>query len=345
MSRHLVGWLGFSLLLACAPHSAAQRQPSTELARTFVISGSVRLNDTLQAADMIKVDLKKFTGETVSTAYTRSNGEFEFTGLTRGSYYLVLEENEYEHIREQVEIFNADRRGITLYLRKPLTFTETSPGGSVVSKRELSMPKKARDAFLKGQGLLVEKQDSKGSIALFQRAIAEVPDYYEAYHLMGVAYAQNGQPAEAESAYQRAIDLSDGQFAGPYVSLAGLLCDLKRFADAAKFARKGLEVDANEWQAHYHLGRALYGLNQLADAEKSFGEVVLRRPAYPDVHLLFANIHMRKKDYPALLKDLDRYLELAPNGPASPSVREMKASVEKHMSQAKTAPAKEGVRP
>lgn len=339
MSRRFVAWSFPALLLALALESAAQRtQPTVDqTARTFIINGSLRRNDTGEALDMIKVDLRRFTGETVGSAFTRSNGEFEFSGLGRGNYYIIVEEQGYEPVREQVEIFNADRRGVVLYLTRPLTITIT-PGGRSISARELSLPKKARDFYSKGRERLLDKRDSKGSIPLFERAIAALPTYYEAYHMMGVAYAQMGQPDDAVAAYQKAIELSGDKFAEAYVSLAGLLCDQKKFADAEKWARKSVELDPGDWQGHFHLARALFGLNQIADAEQSLQEASTRKADFADFHLLFANIHIRRKDYTALLKDLDEYLRLAPDGPFGLEAREMRETVRRQLA-AQAAPA------
>jgi len=86
------------------------RQPSGGAAvRTFYVRGTVRNNDTSQPIEMLKVDLKKLTGEVVSTSFTRTNGEFDFSGVTNGMYYIVIEEKGYEPVREGVEVFNAPR--------------------------------------------------------------------------------------------------------------------------------------------------------------------------------------------------------------------------------------------
>ena len=154
---------------------------------------------------------------------------------------------------------------------------------------------------------------------------------------MGIAYAQTGKPAEAESAYQKSIELSQGQYAGAYASLAALLCDQKRFAEAEPAARRAVARDPQDWQGHFHLARALYGLNQLDDAEKSLNEAVQRKTEYPDFHLLFANINARRKDYAAVLKHLDEYLRIAPTGPASESVRQMRERVKQQLAAGRVA--------
>ena len=337
MSRRLLACVCFVVFLALALDCAAQR--SADSARTFILNGMLRYSDSGRPAELVKVDLRRFTGETLASAFTRSNGDFEFVNLPRGAYYLIVEEDGFEPVREAVEIINTDRRGVILYLAKPLTIVSRTAEASI-SARDLALPKKAREAFLKGRERLVDKQDSRGSVAFFRRAIDELPTYYEAYHMMGAALLQTGQAAEAETAFEQSIALSQGRYVAAYASLASLLCDQKRFTEAEKFARRAVELDPQEWKGHFNLGRTLLGLNQVDEAEKSLKEAALRRPDFPDVHLVFANIYIRRKDYPTLLKHLDEYLRLEPNGALSPAAREMRDRIRREMAQAKVAPAK-----
>ena len=48
----------------------------------------------------------------------------------------------------------------------------------------------------------------------------------------------------------------------------------------------------------------------------------------PPVYLLLANIHIQRKDYPALLRDLDDYLRLAPTGAEADQARKTKERVQ-----------------
>jgi len=327
----MLAFLVSGLLFLSAWPSAAQQRPSPGgSVRTYSLTGALRYRDSGKAAENIRVDLKRFTGETVSSSFTRSNGAFEFGGLPRGNYILVVEQEGFEAIRERVEILNMDRRGIFLSLSRPLTVA-TPPTSETVSVRELSLPQKAREAFEKGHQQLFEEKDAKGSIRHFREAIDELPTYYEAYHLMGLAYAEMGKRKEAEGSYRKAIELSGDTFADAQISLAGFFCDLKRFTQAERAARRGSELDSSQWRGHYHLARALFGMNRLAEAEESLRQAIFLEPQYPDLHLLYANIHIRRQDYPALLADLDEYLRLAPDGPFSASAREMRTSIQNQL--------------
>jgi tetratricopeptide (TPR) repeat protein len=318
------------------PSSSNPRSPIIQQ-RFLSIRGFVRYSDTERAAEMVKVDLKVFTGATVESTFTRSNGDFEFNRLRPGTYILVVEQEGYEPIRENVEIMNAPVMAVYLSLKKQIKL-QPDQSGQLVSARQLAIPRKAQDAMEKGLNRLYGKQDYKGSLAQFERAVTDFPSYYEAYHEMGVAYIHLGQPAEAEKAFRKSIEVSKSHYSGAYFALASLLSTKQRFAEAEPLVRQGLELDRNAWEGHYELARALLGLNRVDAAEKSAEEARTRKPDFPPLFLLLANIHIRKHDYPTLLQDLDSYLKLEPNGPTSEQARQTREKIQRALSNAQNAP-------
>ena len=324
----------------------SQRKPAgaEPAPRLYSIRGNVRFAANERVAEMIKVDLKRFTGEVVMTNFTRSNGEFEFSGLSNGVYILVVEEPGYEPVRENVEISNTSRAGILLYLKKPSQPSPSEPG-HFVSVRELTLPQKARTAFQRGMDQLYEKKDIQGSLAHFQRAISELPTYYEAYHYMGVAYLDLGRTDEAEQAFRKSIELSQNRYADPHFALGALLSTRQSFTEAEAVVRRGLELDTNSWQGHYELARALFGLNRVPEAERSAHEARTRKIDFAPLYLLLANIHIRKRDYPTLLNDLDEFLKLDPGGPMSNQARQMRQTLQRALANAHNASAGDKPKP
>jgi tetratricopeptide (TPR) repeat protein len=218
---------------------------------------------------------------------------------------------------------------------------QSQQSGNVVSVRELSIPPKALHAFEQGMEQLAKK-DAAASLPHFQRAIAEYAGYYEAYDRMGAADLKLWRIPEAEQAFRKAIELSAGQYAHPLLALGAILVDQGKFGEAESVTRKGLDLNPESWTGHYYLALALLGLNRLADAEKNVREALTRKADSLQGHLLLAEIHRREEDYGSLVSDLDEYLKLAPDGPASTRVKALRESAQGRMvaSQGITALAK-----
>lgn len=325
--RPALGWL-LAAILICPLSAGAQQWAHGSNARGS-ISGTVVLSPEGYPARGIQVRLRLITDGLQRTALTDSDGDFRFAGLPQGTYVVAVEEPGYETIQETVHIGHGLEPGLTLSLKKSGAAT-AGQNGSLVSARELSIPPKASKEYENGMKSRLKKKDPAGSLSHFQRAVTEFPSYYEAYLQMGLAYWQLGQMAEAEKAIRQSVELSKESFADADFALGQLLDEQERYGDAEKATRQGLLVKPASWGGHYLLGWALLGLNRLKEAEESAQKVLLLKRDYAKVHLLLANIHFRTHDEASLLKDLDSYLALEPNGAMSTKVSQMRDAVQHH---------------
>jgi hypothetical protein len=311
----------------------------------FSIGGSIRDGTDQHAMDNIQVSLKQLTGPTVNTANTRGNGDFQFDGLRNGDYIVEIIVRDYEPVRETVTIAGSSQIGLAIFLsRSPgKGANPVNPGLQLsISAHQLSVPHKAHDEFEKGMSLIYLKSDYRGAIAQFQFAIRDFPTYYEAFAEEGSAYFQLEDLGHAEEALQKSIDLSSGQYADAMFTLATILTDTKRYTEAEAISRRGISVDTSSWRGPFELSRALTALKQTDEAEKSAQKSRDLMPDNPPVYLLLANIHIQRKDYPSLIRDLDDYLRLAPIGPEADQARKTRERAQTIMNAPKDGSAESG---
>jgi tetratricopeptide (TPR) repeat protein len=206
--------------------------------------------------------------------------------------------------------------------------SELSPGPTyLVSARELRIPRHARDAYQKGLKHFA-KNDFAESLVFFRRAVAEFPDYYEAYCAIGAAKIKLGLYEEAQQPLQKSIAVSEGHFAPPYFALGILLNHLDRPAEADEFVERGLELDPGSWAGELALTETLTRLNRTEAAEKSASDLIRQRPDSGLAHIMLANVYVRRADYRAALEEVHAYFKLEPNGPINAQVRELQQSLE-----------------
>ena len=293
----------------------------------YSIGGSVRDEATQRSMESIQVTLKQGTGTPINTVFTRDNGDFQFDGLRSGDYIIEIAVKDYDRFQQQISINGASRIGISIFLTR--SAKAVTPGIELsISAHQLSVPHKAHDEFEKGMALIYLKADYRSAITQFQLAIKDFPTYYEAYAEEGNAYYQLQDLGSAEEALQKSIDTSSGQYADAMFTLAAILTDTKRYTDAEAVARRGISVDASSWRGSFELARALTALKKTDEAEKNALKSRDVMPDNPPVYLLLANIHIQKKDYPALIRDLDDYLRLSPLGPEADQARKTRERVQ-----------------
>jgi tetratricopeptide (TPR) repeat protein len=224
-------------------------------------------------------------------------------------------------------ISGASRLGLSIFLARSANTVNQGLQLSI-SAHQLSVPHKAHDEFEKGMTLIYLKSDYRGAITQFQLAIKDFPTYYEAYAEEGNAYYQLQELDHAEEALQKSVDLSSGQYADAIFTLAAIETDTKHYQEAETNARRGISVDSSSWRGPFELARALTALKKTDEAEKNAQQARDLMPDNPPVYLLLANIHIQRKDYAALLRDLDDYLRLAPFGPEADQARKTREHVQ-----------------
>ena len=92
-------------------------------------------------------------------------------------------------------------------------------------------------------------------------------------------------------------------------------------------AREAAGLDPNSVQANQEWARALHALNRDDEAETAAVNAQQADPQEPHTYLLLANIHLKLRKYPELIKDLDTFLQLAPNTPEASQARRMREQV------------------
>jgi tetratricopeptide (TPR) repeat protein len=204
------------------------------------------------------------------------------------------------------------------------------PGDTLTVNRGPS--KEAQEALKKGQQLLQEKHDPKGSIDSFKKALKHDPRYVPTYLLLGAAYVQTQQWTEAQAAFEKAVKLEP---ANPEALLGlGVALDgQKDFNGAQKPLQQSVQLAPNSAEAHYELGRSLWALGKWQEAEPHCTRAITINKDFPPSHVLMGNIYLRHRDAGSALKEFNEYLRLDPQGPFAEPVKEMVEKIHKATGQ------------
>jgi Flp pilus assembly protein TadD len=291
------------------------------------IDGVVREEGTNAPIPAAKVDISMDGVQARPTAISSFEGQFSFGGLKDGEYSVVVTKDGYDPATVAVTMTLGGATPVTVLLHRKNVKKETSAGDSV-SVHELKVPDKARSSYDKGKELL-DKGKAAESIPEFQQAVTDFPSYYEAYMEMGVAnYSLNKYP-EAEQAFRKAVELSEGKALKPLCLLADLDNNQRKYQEAETLARQAIALDEASWNAHFELARALVGFQKGAEAETSALRAKELAPDQASVYLVLASAHQLQHNLSAAVQDFDAYLKLEPTGPLSDAVRQRRDRLQK----------------
>jgi tetratricopeptide (TPR) repeat protein len=296
--------------------------------RAVNVGGRVLYADNNHPARGITVSLLTVQFVPVLSDVTSDMGEFHFPNVS-GQLIVSIQVPDYEPVSIQLDLSFDVANGLLIYL-KPLA-KKVNPGVSqqpTVSAHEISMPARAREAFVSGQKKLYQDKDARRALSDFQLALSIAPTYFEAAYQLGVAYLTLGNLPEAETAFRKSSSSSGDTYAPADIRLGSLLLDRSDFAESERLIRKGISLDPKFWLGHYELGRALLARKDLPEALAAAEEAQLLAPTVPIVYRLLSNIHLLQKNYPALLEDLDAYIGLDPDSPAGVRAKQVRDQIQ-----------------
>jgi Tetratricopeptide repeat len=201
--------------------------------------------------------------------------------------------------------------------------------GMTLNAAPYQAPKEARAAYEKGM-----EAEKKGHLPearkYFETAVAIHPRYASAWFELGRILQKDSQKDAAREAYAKAGTI-DPKFAQPFVSLAALAYGAGSWTEVLEYTKHVLDLDpwsdinangyvadldpVNYRQIYFYEAAANFNLNRIDAAEKSG----LKAEHYLDVgthflrlHVLMAEIFVRKSKFEAAISELKTYLELAP---------------------------------
>ncbi len=143
-----------------------------------------------------------------------------------------------------------------------------------------------------------QRGDWQQSIQYFNQALQTEKNSPDLYYLLGEAYRQNGQLAEALGAYNQAIQL-DSQFAPPYLGRAriALLSEPESFNEITRDLENAIRFDSQMGEAYLELANLQFLEKNWQDAQLNLEEAAIYLPDSPFISIASGKIALQQKDY------------------------------------------------
>ena len=156
----------------------------------------------------------------------------------------------FEHLNKAVSLASKASNGERLLILATEAGANANPVKQKVYLEQLvaAYPNDERAHFNLG-GYNFGQQDFTQAIEHYKKATELAPGYSSAYNLLGYAYRQNADYANAEKAFQKYIELIPKD-PNPYDSYAELLLKEGKFPDSITQYRKALAIDPNFLASH-----------------------------------------------------------------------------------------------
>lgn len=305
------------------------------------IRGKIYLPSGNLPEQRMRVVLEISSGGIASEAFSDTVGNFEFRGLSSGTYRVVIpsDSRNFEIAQETVELYGSFSRTVTVqvYLKEKNNDPHGRPNGKVLSAADIQeVPKEAKKAYEQGVKLAKNQKPEDASKKLLQ-ALEIFPDYLHALNKLGEQMAMLNKQAEAQAYFERAIAINS-KFALPHINLGMLMLNQKRFDEAVAELETGNGNDDSYPMGHLNLGLALM-MKPQPEFDRAERELLrtleMGKRDFVHVRKYLFNLNVRRQTMDKAAEQLEAYLREVPDAPDATDVRLMLDKVRKAIAKQK----------
>ncbi len=294
------------------------------------VVGQIRLQDGGFPAERIMVTLEG-RGAIINGNYCDDEGRFGFYGLVANPYYVVVEVEGYEPIREKtVLVPTISQTNIVHIVLRPLRNFEgrASPGSGSLSNPNFvdvsELAKKFPPTVLKEfeAGMKSEQRgEMDAAIRHYQVAIQQAPDFYPAHNNLGIRQLQKGNMKEAEEEFRRVLELNPNSPQACF-NLGNVLYLTRRYDEAKRMLEDGLRREPTSAMGYYLLGSVLVRLGDMNGAEERFKVAREFDPKMSQVPIALATLYLQTGRQREASEMFESFLRQFPKDPMVPKVRD-----------------------
>jgi tetratricopeptide (TPR) repeat protein len=172
-----------------------------------------------------------------------------------------------------------------------------------------------KKALIEEATALMDQGRAREALPLLSVVTREYPDDDEAWYLMGWAFNQQQQSAQAEQALREHLRRSPQSPKG-HAQLAVALLSQQRYAEAIDVLQAGVKLKPTWRELHFNLGYACVQLGRDDEAIRHFRDALDHDPNYVPSYTALAELLLRRshaeRDAEALVRQA---LELSPSDP------------------------------
>jgi Flp pilus assembly protein TadD len=291
------------------------------------IAGQIRMQNASLPPQQIMVTLEG-RGAIINTAYCDNEGRFGFYNLLSNPYYVVIDAEGYEPIRQQVVVVpTISQTNIVHIVLRPVAVapSRASPGSltnpDVVDVSELAknFPASVIKVFEAGRKA-EQRGEMDAAVRLYEAALHEAPDFYPALNNLGIRHLQKGEVKAAEAEFRRVIELNQNG-AQAYFNLGNVLYMTQRSGEAKQTLEVGLRLSPSNAMGHYLNGSVLARLGDFKAAEEELKTARELDPKMPQVTISLATLYLQSGREHEAAAMFEAFLKEFPKDPMVPKVR------------------------
>ncbi|HUY12913.1 MAG TPA: tetratricopeptide repeat protein [Terriglobia bacterium] len=296
-------------------------EPTVLAQERVTLEGRVQTNQGLTLTSGVHITLETTEGREVAQQFADSGGDFQFSGLEKLSYNLIVSAQDFNTFEETIDLHYTGGSYEANVNLVPIGQT-TANGSALRSRSDQSAPKSARKDNTKGTRALKSKKLAQAKI-YFEQALQVDPCYARAQSNLALVLSQEHNMAEAEKLLWKAIKC-DPDFLDSYIELGEFLNAERKFPESKNVLQQGVRRVPSAWQFYYQIGLADYGEANYTQALQDFLKArSLSTPPPSKLYVKLADCYVKLQNFPKADAEMGSYLQADPKGPYAARVKQI----------------------
>jgi len=319
-------WFEYLIIAAIAALFLSPHLPAQENLGKGRISGTVvDENGALMGGVLVVAEIQG--GKTKLDETSDKTGRFAIGGLGTGVWKITASLKGYSPATMTMKVSQLSRNPmINLVIKK-------IKGLTALASDDLSSK-----MFDQGNQLLTEEKYDE-AIKVFEEFLTKYPELYQVHLNIGTCYLKKGELDKAESEFKMVLDKVK-EVSGDYkkdaatsvrgLSALGEIAIKKQdFETAKKYFSEGLEVSPQDEVAAYNVGEIFFSNQQIDQAIKYLEMSIQIKKDWSKPFWKLGLVYLNKGDMDKALDYLNKFVQLDPQNPEVPTVKNIIATIEK----------------
>ncbi len=290
------------------------------------IKGNV-IDEKGQPLEGVSIVVQSLEYQTKLQSHSDKKGNFAVAGMGTGNWRITASKKDYTS-------FYVDMNISQLRRNPPITFTLkkiTGPETLVADDDSLRL-------FDKGD-ILIKEEKYDEALRIFEEFLAKYPEIYQIHLNIGTCYLKKGELDKAEAEFKLVLDKTlekSGDYKkDPQVSLRAFAAigevyiQKEDFLTAQKYFSQALEISPEDETAAYNVGEIFFSHQKIDEAIKYFELAIQIKNDWSKPYMKLGYVYLNKGDFNNSLEYFNKFIEIDPENPEVPNVKNIIATIEK----------------